>query len=441
MRVLSLLLVAFSIVVGCTTSPGATPTSPPAPQPTSAPAAAQPTSAGQPAAAAKPSAGPPAGGPQIALSEQPAAPIQGPEVKIGLITLTEGSPQAANGRRSLEGARAAVQEINANGGVGGVPIRLIETDTRGDVNATANLERRLATEDKVLAIVGPLLSGECNIGCPLANDLKVPFISPGAAQGGLMAKARPYGFRLVQPDDANSGPAVAAIIKRQNIKRAALIMDEKDASQSYMGTQFWPGAFKDNGVELVDTETFVSGDQSFAAQVTKLKAANPDAVAIAALSADAARIALEMRRQGMQTPIIGSGALQSTGIDFVKAGGDAVEGTMTAAQYDPDNPDPAVQALTKNYLALTGQPEVTLNAAFSYDAVYIFLDLIKRQGVTNTPSALEADRDKLKDGLPTISNWVGLGGPTTFGQDGEVRRDVMIATVKGGKFVIEHLKT
>jgi branched-chain amino acid transport system substrate-binding protein len=460
--ILSLTAVVLSVVVGCTSAPGAAPTSPPAAaaKPTQA---AQPTAAGQvataapttsgastpaaaaaastPGAAAKPASGPPAGAPAAALAAKPAATIQGPEIKIGLITVTEGSPQAANGRRSLEGARAAVQEINASGGVAGVPIRLIETDTRGDVNATANLERRLATEDKVLAIVGPLLSGECNIGCPLANDLKVPFISPGAAQGGLMAKARPYGFRLTQPDDANSGPAVAAILKRENIKRAALIMDEKDASQSYMGTSFWPQAFKDNGVELVDTETFVSGDQSFAAQVTKLKAANPDAVAIAALSADAARIALEMRRQAMRTPIIGSGALQSTGIDFVKAGGDAIEGTMTAAQYDPDNPDPAVQALTKNYLALTNQPEVTLNAAFSYDAVYIFLDLIKRQGVTNDPANLEADRDKIKDGLPTIKDWVGMGGPTTFGADGEVRRDVMIATVKGGKFVIEHLKT
>ncbi|GAC1327264.1 MAG: ABC transporter substrate-binding protein [Chloroflexota bacterium] len=432
-----LLSLLIGLLAAC--GPTATPL-PPTAAPSPAAAAPSPSAAVAPPPSSKPSGGPPAGAPAAAFSATPATKLVGSDIKLGLITVTEGSPQAANGKRSLEGARAAVEEINAAGGVSGIPVRLIETDTRGDVNSTASLVRRLATEDKVLAIVGPLLSSECTIGCPLANELKVPFISPGAAQGGLMAKARPYGFRLTQPDDANSAPAIAAIIQRAAIKKAALIMDEKDASQSYMGQSFWPKAFKDNGVGLADTETFVSGDQSFAAQVTKLKAASPDAVAIAALSADAARIALEMRRQGMKTPIIGSGSLQSTGIDFVKAGGDAIEGTLTAAQYDPDNPDPQVQALTKNYLARTQQPEVTLNAAFSYDAVYIFLDLIKRQGVTNDPSQLTQDRDKIMQGLSRIKDWVGLGGPTTFGDDGEVRRDVMVATVKGGKFVIEHLQ-
>lgn len=420
-----------------TTAPAAKPTTPPAAA-TQAPAAA----ATQPAAAAKPTAASGAApyGPPEVRSEPAAATIQGPEIKIGLITVTEGSSFASNGKRALEGARFAVQEINDAGGVAGVPVKLVETDTRGDVNATTNLVRRLATEDNVTAIVGPLLSGECAAGCPLANDLKVPLVSPGSAQAGLMEKARPYAFRTVMPDDANSYQSIQAIIKRQNIKKAAIIRDEKEAIAKFMGETFWPKVFRENGVDVVEDVTFTTGDTSFAAQVTRIKAANPEAVALAAGSGDAARIALELKRQNVKAQMLGSGGLQSSGEDFIKAGGDAVEGAMTAAQFDPANPDPAVQALIKTYQAKTGNSDVTLNAAFTYDAIYIVVDQIKRMAVTNAAADLAADRDKIKDGLAKLSNFNGMGGLTSLGPDGEVHRPTMIATVKGGQFVIEEVQ-
>ena len=173
--------------------------------------------------------------------------------------------------------------------------------------------------------------------------------------------------------------------------------------------------------------------------MTTLRAAAPDALGLAAGSADAARIALEVRRQGLRTQLLGTGGLQSTGEDFINAGGEAVEGTMTAAQFDPDNPDPAVQALIQKYVQQTGNQDVTLNAAYAYDAVYLIVDQIKQMGVTNDPAKLDDDRVKIKDGLEKVNGWIGMGGSTTLGPDGEVRRPIMIATVKGGKFVIEQV--
>ncbi|GAC1325682.1 MAG: ABC transporter substrate-binding protein [Chloroflexota bacterium] len=443
--------VSAALVLGasaCAPAPAAQTGAPTAAAPaTTASSAVKPAPSPSAAAVAKPGASPSASaasvatyGPKDVRDAKPAATVAGPELRIGLITVTEGSPFASNGKRALEGARFAVQEINDAGGVGGVPLKLVETDTRGDVNTTTNLVRRLATEDKVVAIVGPLLSGECAAGCPLANELKVPLVSPGSAQAGLMEKARPYAFRTVMPDDANSYQSIQAIVKKQNIKTAAIIRDEKEAIAKFMGETFWPKVFRENGVDVVENVTFTTGDSSYAAQVTKIKAANPGAVALAAGSGDAARIALELKRQNVKTQMLGSGGLQSSGEDFIKAGGDAVEGAMTAAQFDPANPDPAVQALIKNYQQKTGNQDVTLNAAFAYDAIYIMVDQIKRTGVTNDPNALANDRDRIKDGLPTLRNFNGMGGLTSLGADGEVRRPTMIATVKGGKFVIEQVQ-
>ena len=433
------LLSATALLLAACGAPAAAPAPTTAPKPAVAAPTTAPAAAPTTAPAAKPAAAAPvnAYGPKDVRDAKSTATIQGPEIRIGLITVTENSPFASNGKRALEGAKFAVQEINDAGGVGGIPVKLIETDTRGDVNSTSNLVRRLATEDKVLAIIGPLLSGECAAGCPLANELKVPLVSPGSAQAGLMEKARPFAFRTVMPDDANSYQSIQAIIKKLNIKKAAIIRDEKEAIAKFMGETFWPKVFKDNGVEVVENVTFTTGDQSFAAQVTKIKAANPEALALAAGSGDAARIALELKRQNVKTQMLGSGGLQSSGEDFIKAGGDAVEGAMTAAQFDPANPDPAVQELVKNYQTRTGNQDVTLNAAFAYDAVYIVVDQLKKMGATNDPAKLESDREKIKDGLAKLTNFNGMGGLTSLGADGEVRRPTMIATVKGGKFVIE----
>ena len=68
-----------------------------------------------------------------------------------------------------------------------------------------------------------------------------------------------------------------------------------------------------------DAVTFQSGDPSVAAQVSKLKALNPDAVVLAASPGDAAKIAIEIRRQGMKQQLLGSGAL--VGDEFLKSGG------------------------------------------------------------------------------------------------------------------------
>ncbi|MBI3964596.1 MAG: ABC transporter substrate-binding protein, partial [Chloroflexi bacterium] len=98
-----------------------------------------------------------------------------------------------------------------------------------------------------------------------------------------------------------------------------------------MGTAFWPELMKKNGVNIVETVSFNSVDPSVAAQVTKLKAANPQAVILAASPGEAAKIAIEIQRQGMKTQLLGAGGL--FGDEFVKAGCQAVEGAITAAQY------------------------------------------------------------------------------------------------------------
>ena len=106
---------------------------------------------------------------------------------------------------------------------------------------------------------------------PIANQLKVPALGTSVAKGGILDKNRPWAFRNVMPDDQNTAPVIAAVVKEKNIRKVALIMDVKDPVSKYMGGVFWPSLFDKIGVENLtknDPVTFQSGDPSVTAQVS-----------------------------------------------------------------------------------------------------------------------------------------------------------------------------
>lgn len=368
---------------------------------------------------------------QFALAQQ--------ELKIGVIYTVDGA-WGSYGQKSFRGIRAAAEDLNAKGGVNGMKIRLIEYDNRANPNELPNIVRRLATVDNVLAIVGPNTSGEAEIVFPIANQLKVPVLGTSVAKGGILNKNRPWAFRNIMPDDQNTAPVIAQVVKEKNIRKVAVIMDVKDPVSKYMGGVFWPGLFEKLGVENLtskDPVTFQSGDPSVTAQVSKLKSMNPDAVVFASSPGDAAKIAIEIRRQGMKQQLLGSGGL--FGDEFLKSGGQAVEGAITAAQFWRDNPDPKVRSYVTSYEKRTGETAV-LHEAYAYDGLLTVVEAIKKGGVTNKPGDLDKDRDRIRGALNDI-RIVGMSGAYALkGDTGEVDRPTMKALISGGKWILTPVK-
>ncbi len=367
------------------------------------------------------------------------ATAQAQEIKIGVIYTVEGA-WGSYGQKSFRGIRMSADDINAKGGVNGAKIRLIEYDNRASPNELPNIVRRLATVDNVLAIIGPNTSGEAEIVFPIANQLKLPALGTSVAKGGILNKNRPWAFRNIMPDDQNTAPVIAEVVREKNIRKVALIMDVKDPVSKYMGGVFWPSLFDKLGVEDLtrkDPVTFQSGDPSVTAQVSKLKAMNPDAVVFSASPGDAAKIAIEIRRQGMKQQLLGSGGL--FGDEFLKSGGAAVEGTITAAQFWRDNPDPKVHAYVSSVEKRTGENAV-LHEAYAYDGLITIVEAIKKGGVTNKPADLEKDRDRIREALNGIQV-TGMSGIYSLkGDTGEVDRPMMKAVISGGKWILTPIK-
>jgi branched-chain amino acid transport system substrate-binding protein len=368
------------------------------------------------------------------------AAAQAQELKIGVIYTVDGA-WGSYGKKGFQGVRAAAEDINARGGVNGMKVKLVEYDNRANPGELPNIVRQLATVDNVLAIIGPNTSGEAEIVFPIANQLKIPVLGTSVAKGGILTKNRPWAFRNVMPDDLNTGPVIAQVVKEKNIKKVAVIMDVKDPVSKYMGSFFWPGLFDKVGVQNLtktDPVTFQSGDPSVAAQVSKLKALNPDAVVLAASPGDAAKIAIEIRRQGMKQQLLGSGAL--VGDEFLKSGGNAVEGAITAAQFWRENPDPKAHAYLMALEKRTGEPPV-LHDAYAYDGMLAMAEAVQKGGVTNKPQDLAKDRERIRDALDGIKVVGGSGSWSLDAKTGEVERPMLKATIARGQWHLTPIST
>ena len=154
--------------------------------------------------------------------------IEGKEIKIGVAVPIVG--HGANvGKREAIGAQAAVDVINAEGGVYGVPLKLYIEDTASNPQDAVNAVRKLAGDHKVIAIVGPHYSSVGETTFPLGNRLKIVQVAVASSKPGLAAANRPYAFRNTLTEDKIAGAVIREFKKRYNIKRIAIIADIKDA--------------------------------------------------------------------------------------------------------------------------------------------------------------------------------------------------------------------
>jgi len=366
--------------------------------------------------------------------------IAGPEIRIGAALCISG--HGANvGKREVFGTQAAIDVINAEGGVYGVPLKLYLEDTASHPGEAVTVVRKLTGDHKVLAIVGPHYSSEAEATFPLGNLLKIVQICVASSKPGLSAANRPYAFRNTLTEDKIGDAVVKEFKKRYNIKKVAIIADIKDAVSKSVGTGVLPAAYKANGIEVITGDspvTFLTNDAQFMAQITKLKAMNPDGIGMGALGPDALNIITEARRQGMKQPFMSTAPIMEGNI--AEIGGKAVEGTLSGTIWHMSVATPAskkfIEAYQKRQKTMytseyTEMPDYyPVNA---YDAVFMIVEAIKKKRVTNKPGDLAADRAKIMEYLTTLRDFKGVAS-RGFNEVGDGIKDVIVFEIKGGQW-------
>ncbi|MCC6779271.1 MAG: ABC transporter substrate-binding protein [Hyphomicrobiales bacterium] len=357
--------------------------------------------------------------------------LAGRSVKIGcLASVTgKGAEWGQAGKLSME---IAAEEINAKGGIGGVPVELICYDTQTLEAEALKSASRLVERDKVLAISGPCFSGEFETVAPQLDRLKTVINSYCSAKPGLSDMSI-WAFRNTLTSDKQLKPVVEAWLKDYKVKKVVIIYDAEDAVSKGEGAGVLPALFKANGVEVLDSLTYRTKDTDYSAQVTKAKALGAEGIGLGACYQNAGAIAKEMQKQGLNVSVVGGACAGAPG--FIEIGGKAAEGAYMSTAAWLDDPRPEVQSYVKKILAKNNNQLPPYSGPRAYDIVYVYKHCIEKSGVTNKPADLDADRNRIRQCLAGLKGFPGVAGEITMDEHRDGAGSSAILKVINGKYV------
>jgi branched-chain amino acid transport system substrate-binding protein len=351
------------------------------------------------------------------------ARAQTAEIALGAIVPSSG-PFAEWGRANTVTLQLLEKQVNDGGGINGAKLHIvILDDATKPAQATNNL-RKLSGDDHVLAVAGPLTSSAAEVTFPVANEMKTVATSQASSKPGVAKLNRPWAFRNTIDEGVLGRTAVPYFKKTFNIKTVAIIFDAKDATAAAVGGRIMPALMKENEIEVVNTDplSFNTGDLDVSAQVTKMKALNPDGVVVSADYSQAVTVLREMKRQGMIKPVVGSTQLISSAILKAAPEIPVIAPATFYATMKGDKPEKFVaelQPLLRKTAGLPPEIEPSMYDANIYEIASIYIAAIKASGATGKPEDLDADRTRIRDYMAKLEGFPGLGGPIGFNDDGD----------------------
>ena len=203
-------------------------------------------------------------------------------IKIGVAEALSGGA-AQYGISIRNGFQMAAEEINAAGGVNGRQIEMVIEDEQGKKDEAINAFKKLIFQDKALMLFGPTLSNSAAAADPIAQASRiVVFGTSNTADGITTIGDHVFRNSVTEADVLPVTIKIAAKVAK--IKKVAVLYGNDDVFTK-SGYDAFKKALDDQKMPVTTTETFAKGDVDFKAQLTKIKATNPDAIVLSALLA------------------------------------------------------------------------------------------------------------------------------------------------------------
>ncbi|MEI9923900.1 MAG: ABC transporter substrate-binding protein [Bradyrhizobium sp.] len=354
-----------------------------------------------------------------------ASSAQAQTVAIGAIVPSSG-PFAEWGRSNTVTLKMLEQEVNKAGGINGAKLKVIILDDATKPAQAASSLRKLAGDEKVIAVAGPLTSSAAEVTFPVANEMKVVSMSQASSKPGVAKANRPWAFRNTIDESILAKSTVPYFKKTFDIKTVAIIFDAKDATAATVGTKIMPGMMKENGITIVnetDPLSFNTGDLDVSAQVTKIKSLNPDGVVL---------------KRGLQPGSDRAARNEAPGVhqaggrrDAADLFGDSQSGAGTSDCRARDllciddrwsRRPPSWRSCNRCCARNPGcrrRSNPACMTRISTRSSACMSKPPKNPASTGKPEDLEADRTKVRDYLVKLDNFKGLGGPISFNDDGD----------------------
>ena len=329
---------------------------------------------------------------------------QAQNIRIGAVYPLTGGV-SYDGITKLNGAKLAVEEINARGGVLGRQIELLSEDGACNPAQSVASAEKLISQSKVVALLGAICSSATGAIGETIKKYKVPLVSGVSTAERLTEQSNPYFFRATTTTTLNGKSMGDTLSKIAKGKRIAFIVTSDDWGRS--AAQSYGDSLKARGAEIVATEYFDRAETDFAAMLTKIRAAKPDAIVSTGGFQNAANVTRQARQMGLQQVVIGEGAFTSEAYNkLVEPFTDNVFGIIEwVSVIDSTQNRKFIEDYRAKYKEIP-----TKFSVGGYQTVYIMAQAIQRAG--------SVDGDRIKDALKA-TNYDGLTGNYRFDEKGQ----------------------
>jgi branched-chain amino acid transport system substrate-binding protein len=341
-------------------------------------------------------------------------------IKIGEFASMTGS-EATFGQSSHDGTQLAVDDLNAAGGVLGKKLELHMEDDQSQAGQPATVVRKLISSDGVVAMLGEVASSRSLEAAPICQENKIPMISPSSTNPKV-TEVGDFIFRVCFIDPFQGTVMANFSLNTLHLKNVAVLTDVK-SDYSVGLAKFFKQSFVAGGGKIAAEQNYSGGDKDFNAQLTAIKAQNPDGIFVPGYYTEVGLIALQAKQLGLNIPLFGGDGWESSAL--VPIGGAALEGDYFSTHFSPQDTTPAVQNFVKEFKAKYNETPDAM-AALGYDSAMILAAAMKTAGTT--------DGAKVRDALAAEKNFPGVTGNITMDANRNASKPAVILEIKNGQF-------
>ncbi len=346
---------------------------------------------------------------------------QAQAVKIfGVVELS--GTGATSGTNFNDGAKLAVQEINAAGGILGRKVEYTSSDTQSQAPVAKALTIK-AIDDGAYVVMGPVFSGSIIVSMAETRRAEIPNFTGGEA-AAITQQGNPFIFRT-SFTQSTAMPKVARYLNDNlKAKTVAIIYTNNDFGKG--GRDVFTKALEPYGVKVVADISTDPGQLDFSGAVLKVKQANADALFVYTNEEEAARALRELRKQGYDKPIVGETVLTSQKV--VELAGDAANGAVAHVGLTADAPAPGIRAFAAKFQKEYGyKPDH--NGLKGYTGMYIVKAVTEKIGKFDPKAFAEAMHGvKL-----SAKEYPGILMDVSFDKNGDLDRESFMTKVVNGK--------
>ena len=318
---------------------------------------------------------------------------------------------------AANGAKLAVKQINAGGGVNGAQIDFIVHDSQYKMDVTAQTAKQFVEQDKVPLMIGYTDTDSVLASGPIFQAAKIP------TQVGDMMFLACFGD--------NVQAAVGAEYSYKTFGHNAYFLWDKGVEYTTLLGSYFKSRFTELGGTIALEDSYDDKATDFSPQITKIKALNPqpDFYYVAAMPYNIGPLVKQFRDAGITGPIVGGDGYDTP--DLIKVAGAAADNVFftTHALMDATGGTDGIKKFITDYHAEYGNDPENAFAALGYDSVNLLVDAIKRAGSTDSAA--------VKAAIEATKAFPGITGAITFSADSHVpQKGVTVIAVKGGKFTL-----